>query len=383
MQTYVRWTLVSLFLLAASLSFAQNNAPSAPAKQDAASAAKPGPAAAEFARLLAQLKKIDGDLMTLQTQYASADAARRAAIKKEAKGLLEKGNALQDPLIAAARKAYPEAPNADREVTEFLVMVLQVWTQRDDFEAAYALGELLWGHQCRVPQVAAWTGMAAFAIGDLDAAEKYLRVAAKAGALTDEGQAILQNMPASKKAWEKEKKLRRAEAKANDLPRVLLRTSQGDIEIELFENEAPNTVASFLTLVEKGFYNGLTFHRVLPGFMAQGGDPKGDGSGGPGYCIPEEFSKPNHRLHFRGSLAMARSDAPDSAGSQFFLMFMPNEQLDGKYTVFGRMTKGFEVLAKIRRRDPSKPDQPAPDKIIKAEVLRKRPHKYEVKKVAE
>ena len=228
-----------------------------------------------------------------------------------------------------------------------------------------------------------WTGMAAFAIGELDAAEKYLRMAAKAGALTKDGQAILQNMAASKKAWEKEKKIRQAEAKANDLPRVLLKTSQGDIELELFENEAPNTVANFLTLVEKGFYNGLTFHRVLPGFMAQGGDPRGDGKGGPGYYIPEEFTRPNHRLHFRGSLAMARSDAPDSAGSQFFLMFVPNDQLDGKYTVFGRMTKGFEVLAKIRRRNPDEPDPPAPDKIIKAEVLRKRPHKYEVKKVAE
>ncbi len=275
MQTYARWTLVSLFLLAASLSLAQDQAPSAPAKQDAAPAAKPGPAAAEFARLLAQLKKIDGDLMTLQSQYASADATQRAAIKKEGKRLVDKGNALQDPLIAAAKKAYLEAPNADKEVTEFLVVVLHVWTQHDDFEAAYALGELLWGHQCRIPQVADRTGRAAFAIGELDAAEKYLRVAAKAGALTKEGQAILQNMAASKKAWEKEKKIRQAEAKANDLPRVLLKTSQGDIELELFENEAPNTVANFLTLVEKGFYNGLTFHRVLPGFMAQGGDPKG------------------------------------------------------------------------------------------------------------
>jgi cyclophilin family peptidyl-prolyl cis-trans isomerase len=377
MQTYGRWTLVSLFLLAASLSFAQDKAPSAPGKQ--------GAAAAEFARLLAQLKKIDGDLKTLQAQYPSADAAQRTAIKKEAAVLLDKGNALQDPLIAAAKKAYLEAPNADNEVTEFLVMVLQVWTQHDDFEAAYALGKLLLEHQCpiRVSQVAALTGMSAFAIGELDAAEKYLRMAAKAGVLTKDGQAILQNMPASKKAWEKEKTIRLAEAKANDLPRVLLKTSQGDIEIELFENEAPNTVANFLTLVEKGFYNGLTFHRVLPGFMAQGGDPKGDGGGGPGYCIPEEYTRPNHRLHFRGSLAMARSDAPDSAGSQFFLMFMPNNQLDGKYTVFGRMTKGFEVLAKIRRRNPAEPDPPAPDKIIKAEVLRKRPHKYEVKKVAE
>ena len=164
---------------------------------------------------------------------------------------------------------------------------------------------------------------------------------------------------------------------------MLLKTNRGDIELELFENEAPNSVANFITLVEKGFYNGLTFHRVLPGFMAQGGDPKGDGSSGPGYRIAEEFTKPGHRLHFRGSLAMARSQPPDSAGSQFYLMFAPNSQLDGNYTVFGRVVKGFEVLAKIQRRNPEEPDQPPPDKIIKAEVLRKRPHKYEVKTLPE
>ena len=111
-------------------------------------------------------------------------------------------------------------------------------------------------------------------------------------------------------------------------------------------------MANFITLAEKGFYDGLIFHRVLPGFMAQGGDPKSDGTGGPGYEIPAEFRKPNHRLHFRGSLSMARAQDPDSAGSQFFLMFAPNGDLDGNYTVFGRMTKGFDVLAKIAHFDP-------------------------------
>jgi cyclophilin family peptidyl-prolyl cis-trans isomerase len=161
---------------------------------------------------------------------------------------------------------------------------------------------------------------------------------------------------------------------------VLLRTSQGDIIVELFENEAPNTVANFLSLVEKGFYNELVFHRVLPGFMAQGGDPNGDGSGGPGYFMPAEFTRAEHRLHFRGSLAMARSEQPDSAGSQFYLMFVPKPSLDGKYTVFGRMIQGFDVLAKLERIDPNRPARVMPDKIVEAKVLRKRPHEYEVKK---
>ena len=88
-----------------------------------------------------------------------------------------------------------------------------------------------------------------------------------------------------------------------------MKTSAGDMEIELFENEAPNTVLNFITLVEKGFYDGLKFHRVLPGFMAQGGDPKGTGGGGPGYTIPCECYREDHRLHFRGSLSMAHAAA--------------------------------------------------------------------------
>ena len=304
-------------------------------------------------------------------------------MQKQWEQLIDRGTVLQDKLIDAAEKAYVEAPNADREVADLLIGVLIGRAQGDDDEAAFALGKLLLDHQCPVPQVAAVTGVAAFAIGELDAAEKYLQMAAKGKRLTDQEQMILDTMAASKRAWAKEQAIRQAEAKADDLPRVLLKTNKGDIELELFENEAPNSVANFLTLVEKGFYNNLTFHRVLPGFMAQGGDPKGDGGGGPGYSIPEEFSKPNHRLHFRGSLAMARSQSPDSAGSQFYLMFAPNSGLDGKYTVFGRVIKGFEVLAKIQRRDPETPPLPKPDNIIKAEVLRKRPHKYEVTKVAE
>ncbi|OHB73277.1 MAG: hypothetical protein A2V70_20170 [Planctomycetes bacterium RBG_13_63_9] len=173
-----------------------------------------------------------------------------------------------------------------------------------------------------------------------------------------------------------------AEAKADDLPRVLLKTNKGDIEIELFENEAPNTVANFVSLVDGGFYDGLTFHRVLPGFMAQAGCPQGNGHGGPGYLIPCECYEPNHRLHFRGSLSMAHA-GKDTGGSQFFLTFLPTSHLDGRHTVFGRVVKGLDVLHKIQRRDPEELGAPDPDKIIEAKVLRKREHAYEPKKVGD
>jgi len=106
----------------------------------------------------------------------------------------------------------------------------------------------------------------------------------------------------------------------------------GEIRIEFYPEDAPKTVENFVTLAKKGFYDGLTFHRVEPGFVVQGGDPKGNGTGGPGYTIKAEFNK---QKHLRGAVAMARSQDPDSAGSQFYICFQPAPFLDGKYTVFG------------------------------------------------
>jgi cyclophilin family peptidyl-prolyl cis-trans isomerase len=188
--------------------------------------------------------------------------------------------------------------------------------------------------------------------------------------------------------WTKESEIRAAEAKADDLPRVKLTTTKGEITIELFENEAPQSVANFITLVKQGFYNNTPFHRVLPKFMAQGGDPTGTGTSGPGYNIRGEANLPNHRLHFRGTLSMAHSGHPDSGGSQFFLTFVPTPHLNGDgtrgHTAFGRVIEGMEVLADLQRRSPPhQQNPPEPDKIIKAEVLRDRGHDYHFDKLPE
>src|SRR5947209_10725413 len=120
----------------------------------------------------------------------------------------------------------------------------------------------------------------------------------------------------------------------------------GEIRIEFYPADAPKTVENFVTLAKKGFYNGLTFHRVVPDFVVQGGDPKGDGTGGPGYNIPAEFNK---QKHLRGSVAMARSQSPDSAGSQFYITYGPQPHLDNSYTVFGKVVAGMEHVDKIKQ----------------------------------
>ncbi len=124
----------------------------------------------------------------------------------------------------------------------------------------------------------------------------------------------------------------------------------GKMVAELYPEVAPNTVANFISLIQKGFYNGLTFHRVIPGFMIQGGCPQGTGTGGPGYEIPGEFTGngfPNDLKHDRGVLSMARTMDPDSAGSQFFIMVDPAPHLDGQYASFGKVIEGMEVADAI------------------------------------
>jgi len=122
----------------------------------------------------------------------------------------------------------------------------------------------------------------------------------------------------------------------------------GEIRMEFYPADAPKTVENFVTLAKKGFYNGLTFHRVVPDFVVQGGCPKGNGTGGPGYQIKAEF---NQQKHLRGTVAMARSQDPDSAGCQFYICYGATPHLDGQYTVFGKVVAGMELVDRIKQGD--------------------------------
>ncbi len=136
---------------------------------------------------------------------------------------------------------------------------------------------------------------------------------------------------------------------------VLLDTTMGDVKIELFESTMPVTAGNFRKLVEKGFYNGTIFHRVIPGFMIQGGDPKGTGMGGPGYTIRDEFAKENRNA--RGTISMANA-GPNTGGSQFFINVVDNRRLDLKHPVFGRVTSGMEVVDAISKTPRDGEDRP-------------------------
>ena len=155
---------------------------------------------------------------------------------------------------------------------------------------------------------------------------------------------------------------------------VVLELENGKtIEIELYPDIAPKTCENFEKLVADGFYDGLTFHRVIPGFMIQGGCPDGTGMGGPGYTIPGEFAAngfKNDLKHTRGVISMARSANPNSAGSQFFIMHADAPHLDGQYAAFGKVISGMDAVDEIAQCDTDYHDRPLDDQVIKEAYIK-------------
>ena len=390
------FSLILTVTLLCSVSFGQQTTtPATSSPSPALTGANPdaGPATKEFYNLVEKIQtyanQMNSKLKKLYDEYPKASEARKKEIAAEGQKLINDFERFQAPLVGAAKEAFKEAPNKDEVIKEILRRNLGMLINRDDYEKALVecndLLRLGWSDQQEIYQLAAFAAFfsnsfanAEVAIANskklaqiaLDRAKKQGKTQAQISkegiGEVHKGLAELEkDLPYYKAAWAKEKALRQASAQAKDCPIVRLQTTAGDMTIELFANEAPNTVANFIELVNKGFYNGLTFHRVLQSFMAQGGDPNGNGTGGPGYCIPCEVDNPNARIHFRGTLSMAHA-GKDTGGSQFFITFRPTKWLDGKHTVFGRVQTGLDVLAKIARNPETGVE---PTRIIKAEVV--------------
>jgi cyclophilin family peptidyl-prolyl cis-trans isomerase len=348
----------------------------APAK-DSADAAK------QFEAKLNEWKDLLKQLRSARAKFQTAQEPEASQLSQQWDSLIAKGHVLIEELRSAGTTAYAASPNTDRQLLRFLTKLLDDDIERDNYEAAYELAKLLIENECGVREVYNQGGKAAFCVNDYDAAVEYLKMAEDNDTIDPKGREYQSLIETYRGLWEEEKKKREVEAAADDLPRVKLTTSVGEIVIELFENEAPGTVGNFISLVDKKFYDGLTFHRVLHEFMAQGGCPEGTGRGGPGYHIYCECYQENHRKHFRGSLSMAHA-GKNTGGSQFFLTFVPTSHLNGQHTVFGRVIEGMDGLARIQRINPEDNSaQVDPGKILKAEVIRKRDHEYKPNKVGE
>lgn len=333
-----------------------------------------GPEQEAFDALDARLESLGRELTELRQKYSGASELDRAALAQQFNEKAEQRNALLPELYAAAEKAYLAAPNQNEKVAEVMRVIVASWVEQDRHPQALRLAERLIEHKHPDAGLHELAGIAAFSSDQFAKALSHLTRARQIEHLGERGADLLRLAEEWEKHWQAEQALRAAETKADDLPRVKLETTEGVLVIELYENQAPNSVANFIHLVEKGYYDGTIFHRVLEGFMAQGGDPKGTGSGGPGWAIECECYREDFRRHFSGTLSMAHAGR-NTGGSQFFITFVPTHHLDGRHTAFGRVIEGNEKLPEIRRRDPGSDSQAT--RIIKATVVRKRDHAYD------
>ncbi len=386
-------------------------------------------AKATFEAKFEEYKAAVREIEKLQSEFQTADAANRKKLNEKVTGQVAHTQSLVNEMVDAAEGAYRAAPNADQQITDVLTAVAKHYVigrqigpgQKshsdpgdvyypidggDQYERGLPIIKLLIDGGTQNSELYVWGFLCAFATNNYDLAEIYMNKAKETGAIDALDMAAMHNDRSDPQAglnknldqlihtclsnfddyrifWKKEAEIRAAEAKANNLPRVKLTTTKGEIVVELFENEAPQTVANFLTLVKQGFYDGSPFHRVLPMFMAQGGAKTDEGMGGPGYTIRCECYRPDYRRHFRGSLSMAHAGR-DTGNSQFFLTFVPTPHLNGRHTVFGRVIEGMEVLGDLQHRSSMhQTDPPKADRIIKAEVLRERNHEYTFEKLNE
>ena len=329
-----------------------------------------------FTAMLETYTEKSREITAMLTEAQTATPARQAELQIEFTAARDALIASVPALEASAIAALEAAPNRAQLAVQFIQAAVQNAVQSDRYENALRLSGVLIDAGHTPPGIHEMMGIAMFGLDDFAGAKREfdLAKASGTGIQSGVGTQYAQEVDGAMARWERETRLRAAEAEADDLPRVKLVTSKGELVIELYENEAPNTVANFVHLVEEGFYNETIFHRVLPMFMAQGGDPTGTGSGGPGWSIRDELEPGVFRHHFRGTLSMAHA-GPNTGGSQFFLTFRPTPHLDGVHTVFGRVVEGLDVLADLQRRDPTRGGGPS-DSIVEASVVRKRAHDY-------
>lgn len=305
--------------------------------------------------------------------------------------LSEQGRDQFDRAVRAATRLLANDPKPDSEYANFLLAATRYRFDRDWYELTGEAAEALMAagvEERRLPEIA---GVSFWATNRFERVAEHLQKAIETGFIDPKHRQLLQSVNPYQTLWERERQFREEARERDDLPQVRITTTRGDLVVELFEDQAPNTVANFITLVEQGFYEGLTFHQVIPSQIAMTGDSTGDASGNAGYRIADESDREDARATFRGSLVMAKladprsstgQTLPNSASSQFFFTFMPLPWVNREHTVFGRVIEGIGTLAAITRVDPTTKKEEAepegtPDRILNMEVIRKRSHEYQ------
>lgn len=368
-------------------------AQTAPSDSSASTVLDVKPETEEFKKATDELREHLKKMREVMVLYNVGDIAEDSKWKQDWISLAESGAALHRRFVHEALREYLMDPKSKKTLEQMLFKILKRNVEADRFEGMTEVAQALVDNNFPDPETLVHLTVSAFAENQLEAAKPALSQLIQKGMASAQLIEKHQNFESHEQEWQAELDARKRDAEGEPLPRVLIKTTKGNMEVELFENDAPETVANFLSLVETGYYENVTWHRVLQHFMAQTGCQVGDGTGGPGYMIYSEASKPTARKFYRGTLGLALAQEnegsdpiPNSGGSQFFITFLPVAELNGSYTAFGRVTQGIEVLANIakvnpdEKEDKSKPKLP-PDEIIEIEVLNKRDHEYTFNKV--
>ena len=335
----------------------------------------------EFERQSEAFNSLNSQIEAIVERFRAASEEERPAIQAEYQAAVEKLQEAIPRLEKATMDAYAVTKESNEDVSNMMLRLALTYLSNEQYHTSMKFAQQLIDAGCDSEGLFAIAGMDAYGTNQFEKAKQYWDKAKQAGTMTPDMERFASGLDGIIESWKNEVAIRQREAAADDLPRVELMTNKGRIVIELFENQAPGAVGNFVSLVEKGFYDGLSFHRVLPQFMAQGGCPDGTGAGGPGYKIYCETDRDDYRHHFAGTLSMAHA-GKDTGGSQFFITFLPTTHLDGRHTAFGRVIEGWDVLANLQRINPQTPNPNVkPDVIEKATVLRKRNHEYQPNKV--
>ncbi len=404
--------ILGTMLLLVSFVFCAENM----AQQESESASAAAPLRKEravFDSMLEEWKPILQKMMDLRNEYREPKTTeeRRSECLREFNELRKQAQSKNIELMDQAIVCILKYPQENHDLDAFILNVLREYRRIDLYDEALDVCKKLLSKDVKNDEIVETIAYCSLFANDFETAAKYgpklkdLQWRRKSD--FDYSQSPFKNLDYWTQEWKRESELRRQEEIRGDLPHVVLLTTRGEIEIELFENQAPNTVANFIFLVEKGFYTNLDFHRVIHHEMAQGGgsellrtETNLDGTlkkrqnqdVGPGYAIPDELNE-NSRKHFRGTVSMANA-GPNTAGSQFFICYQPCREYDGKYTAFGRVVRGMDIVSFFLERQPYDPTEKLedemelekrvfeypgcemPDKILSAKVTRKRSHPY-------
>ena len=347
--------------------------------------------AISFREMSVSIRRNESEINRLYVTMPVGDPDRQKDYLKKIDQLAAKNEELRTQLSKAAIESFRRAPEGNPDAARFVYKTVMAKldprnpSEKFDPKGAQDIGYMMleglkdpkaWPESIDRPNLIYQVFRASFSVEDFQSANEMLTLLESENAISPNS-SLRTQLSNSTQKWEREILIRRFEKNTDDLPRVKLETLDGDIVVELFENHAPQTVANFISLVEKKFFDELEFFHVETGVLAKTGCPQNLGTSDAGYRIANELKREQIRDHFAGSLSMV-TDADGTAGSQLQISIMPdmNDNLDGKHTVFGRVIEGMDVVYGLKSKQQKKSSENA-SQIVKATVLRKRDKVYQ------